>query len=715
MNAMRREAMPAEAGSARTREERGSALITSMMVMVVMTVIGLSFVMVSDTENQISVADRDSRQVLYVALSGAKIAESWFNVPDSAFNPLVPSKTQCDLTRRIGDSDYDGTNDINVPTNGSGQRYRGGTSTGSYRLFDKPFRGATRDTFWGSYDNPDVLLTNNPAVTNEYLDQMGALFNRGNSKSLQGVELVEIRIYAPPLDAQLMRRYGICTIAVKAAKTIRQGGRARRVSEREVSVVLQEMPFPAPGAAIESASAVDVAGNFGVHWGGTFAEGNLSLQSGSNFPGPGVPRENTSRFRWANFAPDAPDLDTTTAGTQNLINQLLDGPFAIRDPWAFFRTTGEIVEATNNDDQPWPYDHTRDLDDDKSIFFQNQTYSFPELDYDFWKRFAQMRARNAHYFKYMGMDGGDAVFARNGIGTAHTFAHWVNTENAGIEPGVYFFDTSNARDPQDGGGGTLVPNLQLNSSVIDSPSGDFIMEGLIYSNFAVVDSSGISGSAVTRSVNMPGEPYLDLGIDIDRDGTVGNTLEELETINNGIWDFAYIGSTESDGADYDSVYGTPNFNAFELAIREPDGIVPNEGNDPRIIADVVHEPYLNFAYPAPGSPDAPLFVDYDYEATVQRQLGGDRDANGVTDRMTSLRDRRGALVNLDLIVNGIWYNEGEYSGSGNLPVYGSILMKGGFEATGTPNIYFNEGIALGDFPPAAMRIPRVYSSQVQTD
>lgn len=695
------------------RDERGSALITSMMVMVVMTVIGLSFVMISDTENQIAVADRDSRQVLYVALSGAKIAESWFNVPDSAYNPLVPSKAECDLTRRVGDSDFDGINDIDVPTNGSGQRYRGGTATGSYRLFDKPFRGAIRDTFWGSYDNPDVLLTNNPAVSNEYLDRMGALFNQGRSKSLQGVELVEVRIYAPPIDTTLMRRFGICTISVKAAKTLRIGSTSRRVAEREVSIVLQEMPFPAPGAAIESASSVDVSGNFGVHWGGTFAEGDLSLQAGSNFPGPGVPRENTSRFRFANFAPDAPDLDAAP-GVQNLITHLLTGPFAIRDPWAFYRTAGDITEAPNNDDQPWPYDRSRPLSADKSIFFQNQTYSFPELDYDFWKRFAQMRARNAHYFKYTG-GGAEARFARNGAGVSHTFAHWVNTENPGIEPGVYFFDTSNARNPQGGAGGTLVPELKLNSSAVDSASGDFIMEGVIYSNFAEVDSSGISGKAVTRSVNMPGEPFLDTGIDIDRDGTVGNTYEELETINNGVWDFAYLGSVESDGADYDSVYGSPAFNAFELDVRTGAGVVPNEGNDPRIIGDVVHEPYLNFAYPAPGSASAPIVVDYDFEATTQRLMGGDRDANGVTDRMTSLRDRRGALVNLDIVVNGIWYNEGRYDGSGNLPVYGSVLMKGGFEATGTPDIYFNEAIALGDFPPAEMRIPRVYSSQVKTD
>jgi hypothetical protein len=704
------------AGGWHDRDERGSAFIAVVMIMVIMTVVGLSFLIVADTENQISLADRDGKQVLYVAMTGAKIAESWFNVPDSAYNPFVPEKADCNLSLRVGDSDYDGTNDIDVPVNGNGQRYRGGTATGSYRLFDKPFRGAVRDTFWGSYAQPDVLISNTEGNANEYLDRMSAVFNRDRARSLDGVEILEIRVYAPPYDTQLQKRFGICTISVKAAKTLLRAGKRRRLTTREVTVVLQEMPFPVPGAAIESAADIDIHGNFGVHWGGSYCEGDMSLQSGSNFPGPGVPRENTSRYRFADFSPSAPDLDGNAGnGRQNLLTQLLAGPFSIPDPWANFRAAGHIVEAGgNNDDQPWPYDYTSGLSSDKSIFFQNQTYKFPELDYDFWKRFSQMRGRNANYFKFAGMDGSEPLYARNGVGATYSFAHWVNTENPGIEPGIYFFDTQNGQNPQHGGTGVLTPQMKVNSSVIDSPNGQFIMEGLIYSNSELIDSSGIAGHTAMRSVNMPGEPFLDTGIDIDRNGVIGNTPEELETIGNFVWDFAYDGSVESDGQSYDDVYGTPDFNAFELDHREPNGVLPDGGDDPRIDADTVHEPFLNLAYPAPGNPRDPCFVDYDYEATVQRSMGGDRDANGVVDRMTSLRDRKGALVNLDLIVNGVWYNEGEYDGSGNLPVYGSVLMKAGFHATGTPDIYFNEGLLLGDFPPPEMKIPRVYVSQVDT-
>lgn len=698
----------------RRDSERGSALIMTLMVMVILTVIGLSYLVLSDTENQIAVADRDGRQVLYVAMSGAKLAESWFNIPDPAYNAFVPERADCNLSLRVGDTDYDGVNDVNVPVNGNGQRYRGGTSTGAYRLFDKPFRGAVRDTFWGSADAPDVLITNDPALDGEYLDEMSLLFNTDDSASLEGVRIDEIRIFAPPLDQDLQRRFGICTISVTASKVLAQGSSRRRVSERTVSVVLQELPFPAPGAAIETSAAIDMSGNFAVNWGGAYTELDIDPQQGANFPGPAIPRENTSRFRYADFSPNAPDLDAAV-GTQTLLTQLLTGdaggPVELADPWINMRASGQITSAPNTDDQPWPYLYSVGITDDRSTIFQNQTYNFPELDYNFWKRYTQQRARNANYFKYAG----SATFKRNGVGPAETFAHWTNTENPGVEPGLFFFDTQNAQNPQNGGPGILVPETTLNSSDIDSPSGEYIMEGVIYLNSTTVTTSGIGSAMAERTVNMPGEPFLDTGIDLDRNGVIGNTFEEIETIGNNIWDFAYLTSTESDGADFDANYGTAEFNAFETDHRVGDGVVPDAGDDPRILPDTIHEPFLNLAYPPPGSALDPLIVDYDIEATVTRTMGGDRDENTVQDRMTSLRDIRGAQVNLELFLNGVFYNEGNYDGQGNMSFFGSLLFKAGFNVTGTPNVYFNEGLVLGDFPPASMRIPRVYTSQVQTD
>jgi hypothetical protein len=693
--------------------ERGSALVIAVMVSVLVTMLGFSLVIIADTENRISVAQRDEVQTLYAAVSGAKMVETWFNQPNRSQNAFVPSRAECDLERRVGDSDYDGVDDIDVPTNGAVQRYRGGTAAGTYQLFDRPYRGAVRDTFWGGSETPDVLLTNDLDTDGEFLDGVSGMFNPANGKSFENIYLTEIKIYAPPYDDTLQRRYGICTISVTAGKYQERGSWRKQLAERTVTVVLNELPLPTPGAAIEAEGTVGLQGNFGVHWGGTFTEGDMSVQAGANFPGNSIPRLGTAQaFAWDDFSPNAPDLDPATAGTQNLLTQLLDGPAEIRDPWLIFRANGTIEEATNPDDQPWPYDYATGVAEDRSIFYQNQFYAFPVMDYAFWKEFTQARSRNSHYHKYAGAG---PVFQLNGVGTAHEFAHWVNTENPDVEPGIFFFDTSNNQNPQNGGPGILSDEILVNAGTIDSPSGDFIMEGMVFSNASVVNTSGIGTLVVDRVVSMPAEPFLDTGIDIDRSGTVGDTAEEQETIGNGVWDYAYPTSTESDGPLYADQYGTADFNAFEASHQYGDGVVPDDGLDPRIVPDVVHEPFLNFHYPGyTGPTDEDTYVDYDYELTERKALGDDRDGDGVDDTMTSLRDIKGAEVTLGLALNGIWYNEGAYDGVGNLPVYGSLLMRAGYNSTGTPDVYFNEALFRGNWPPDDMHLARVYATQMNS-
>jgi hypothetical protein len=683
------------------------------MISVLLTMLGFSLLIIANTENRISIAQRDGVQTQYAAVSGARLVETWFNQPSRSQNALVPSRTDCDLTQRVGDSNYDGVNDIDVPTNGATHRYRGGTAAGTYQLFDRPFRGAVRDTFWGDEETPDVVITNDLDVEDEYLDNMSDLFNPTNGSSFERVRIMEIRVYAPPYDDELARRFGICTVAVTAAKHLEQGGERKQLAERTVRMVLNELPLPTPGAAIESEGTVDLAGNFGVHWGGSFTESDMSVQAGANFPGNATPRLGTSQgFSWDDFAPNAADLDDATFGVQNLLTQLLDGPAEIRDPWLLFRSNGSIEEAPNPDDQPWPYDYAIGLDNDKSIFFQNQYYSFPVMDYDFWKSFTQARSRNSSYYKYAGAG---PVFQKDGAGTAESFSHWVNVENADVEPGIAFFDTANNLNPQNGGPGILTEEITVNAGTIDSPSGNFIIEGLVFSNASVINTSGLGTLTVDRTVNMPSEPFLDTGIDLDRSGTVGDTPEEVETIGNGIWDYAYPTSTESDGPLYAEQYLTADFLAFEASHQVADGVLPDGGLDPRIVPDVVHEPYLNFHYAGyTGPTDETFYTDYDYELTAQLSMGGDRNEDGVDDRMTSLRDIQGAEVTLGLALNGIWYNEGAYDGQGNIPVYGSLLMREGFSATGTPDVYFNENLFRGNWPPDELHLPRVYASQFES-
>ena len=60
------------------------------------------------------------------------------------------------------------------------------------------------------------------------------------------------------------------------------------------------------------------------------------------------------------------------------------------------RAGGNVENAPNSDDQPWPYDYSVGITDDRSTIFQNQTYDFPELDYDFWLGPAPFKPYHPH-------------------------------------------------------------------------------------------------------------------------------------------------------------------------------------------------------------------------------------------------------------------------------------------------------------------------------
>src|SRR5512144_2337362 len=58
--------------------EKGSALLVSLMVMVALSLLGLGFVAVSETESAISVNQRNYTQTQAVAELGARMAVEWF-------------------------------------------------------------------------------------------------------------------------------------------------------------------------------------------------------------------------------------------------------------------------------------------------------------------------------------------------------------------------------------------------------------------------------------------------------------------------------------------------------------------------------------------------------------------------------------------------------------------------------------------------------------
>jgi hypothetical protein len=708
--------------SSRHGNERGSALILALLVLVVLSAGGLLFIAQAELEVSHAVRDRDRRQVLQVAMGGVDIAVGWLNSPDRGVNPMVPTADDLILSQRVGDSDFDGVADIDAPSNGAPDQYQGGRASGFRRLFDKPYRGTRQNTFWGSAANPDVLVRDDPNDPNEYLDEVNALLNPGGDPSLGRIRIEEIRIFAPPVDDRLEARYGIATIQVTALKE--QFVDKRMVTTRRtVRVIVHELPFPVPIGSLESEGFVDESGNFGAHWGGTRTEGELDP---SKVP-TSVPRLSASRQGWEDFSPNAPDLDLTVAGTQNLLTQMIvadkkNWP-GFMDPWALFEANGQLIfPIPNNLPHPFPYDYhaVKGLEDDRSLIFQYQDYSFPEVDYDAWKAIAQMPLPNTRYFSFAGWDSADALYQEDGIGPTYTFQQWINLnfEATGTEPAVFFFDTLNGQNPQNGGPGILVPDERISSGDIIAANGQFFTAGFIYLNAEVLKTSGLSSKGNDIYINPPEEPFLDTGIDLDGSGVIGDTPEEVVTIGNGVWDFDLDNDGVSDGERYLEVFGSAEWQVFESSHQFGDEVVPHGGADPRFLADRPHEAFLNFAWPDEQMIiDGDLVpVDFDWELGNARPVGRDLNQDGVLDSTSSLWDIYGGQVILERCnLQGVFYTEGGYDGSGNMVVHGSMFFRSGFEATGSPSIWYNPDVNRGNFPFPEWNFPRVYVSQMDTD
>src|SRR6185503_18225680 len=118
----------------RIREERGSALLVSLMVIVGLSLLGLGFVAISETETAIAKNQQNVLQTQAIAEAGAKLVVEWFQDPVwSQLNAALPSN--------------DGGVNANINAIKVTRVFPGPSGyTGVYkpvstmRLFDKPYR-----------------------------------------------------------------------------------------------------------------------------------------------------------------------------------------------------------------------------------------------------------------------------------------------------------------------------------------------------------------------------------------------------------------------------------------------------------------------------------------------------------------------------------------------------------------------------------------------
>lgn len=819
--------------------EEGSALLISLMVMVGLSLLGLGFVAISETESAIAVNERNAAQALFAAEVGAKVAVEWFQDAEWALrhNVLPPNSNAFKIIR-------------NLTTAKGPVSHRYKQNAGEL-LFDLPFKVADTNRFFGNVNTPDVLISlgANTAATN-YLNALNAQLFSDDT-----IRISEIRVYSPPVVGGLLInatagqadtgfwdpdagvRYGVATVRLTGQKL---GIGDQVVATRSVTMVLAETPFPTVDGAIETSGSLVGQGNFHVYWGKILSEKNTQV----NRPAVGMPwfdAKEQMNFEYgynstAEWTPDTPYTDGAIVNAPNSAISV-DGNLAkfsyrckcpgggissvpanapaagdwpkkvgdaltekapstlvwiaepsrpyrldptdfytqvpwlyalldrsIADPWLHVRARGPVTLDNNKQipcgstTAPHPCDFAA-LNDvvtgRLSNVFQNQTFTekdptpesievfFPTMDYEFWKTVAQsgdnQPGNDLYYFKYD--KNTDEFIGPNGV--SKPIGQWLNAKKNGLGAGFYFFDTANGKNPQYGKGGELTPDVDVNAQL----GKDWQMQGYIYMNAKSFGTTGQGNMAVDDLYQMPGEPFRDIGYRVidpvkktyllsPDTGSLPTADFTIEGRNNGIWSFQ---DTNENGVfDWVVEKNTKPLtrpNAETIPVNTVWTIKPWEpGCTIGDLSDMSkpvwgtcsepHEPYVNMVYPDIDHPKDPVTIGwYDKDDELKRRPKAKLGVNNPVpcEDKTSLRDctsngydQDGALVTLAPILYGALYNEGGYSGSGNAVYYGAVLMRGNFDASGSPEVFFNECLARGCLE-SQLDMQRVMITSYETD
>ena len=683
----RRAAGPADA--------TGSALLIAIMVMVVVTLLGITYLFQADTENLIARNERDRAQVLGIAEAGTKMIKAWYDHPirDDISSPShqflntydLRKKRYYDVAQRLINHDGDpGTAPLSSSDPGWVYYMEGFTAPGSpasdtdpdhaLTFFQKPYRGSTVVTLLGTEDGPDISIAEDSASADVrgFLAALNAaLFTE---QRVTG-RITKIEIYEPPYInlGGAWERFGIGTVKVTASKfRPATGGGEEKLAERVVKMVLNEAPYPGPAGPLNSCQGIEASGSFEVHWGATTAMADVEFNI------PALDTKWDSAIPWMNHT-DYCDLGRPWEVGPNYMTDMGAGAGTlIEDPWLTLRTIGFITDAPNTFPLPLPTEYVTGTGytapetpamDHSNVMQLDTTVTCPEFSYDLWKTVAKDGGKKIHYLTWVA----DDQFKEGNV--TKTFQDW--THNA---TGLFFFETTDNKRPD---GTNLTPPILVN--------GAWYTEGFIYLNVQNFRTTGVSGSDV--AMIAPGEPYYD----------------------------EFTG-----GAGYSGVYNAEPF---------IDDVVVNGVWDPT-------EAFTDTIPPAnggtDGSYDAEAWVNLDYATTMGG--GGSPPQNRVlqntgtetatftlggvttTRTTTNARDADGLPVQNEVNLYGVLYNSGAVSMQGNAVYYGSVIAAGGVGesffgagAAGDPEIYFDERLIKGQWPPPELELPLTIITMWKTD
>jgi len=632
------------------RPDRGSALVLALMVTFIVSLLGVSFLLMAQTESRIARNETRAAQTLYMADSGARVVRGWFDRPGVALGfPLDATVVDRSARQVIDETDPYGQ----PPTAGAGLYKQDPLTSvdldldenGLPDLFQRPFRGgvALEHSLMGTEEWPDMRIDDADPTTPAYafLDTLSqTLFGTPVADVAFRWRISNIVVYAPPYVqfAGNWARYGMGTIKVTARiyGLDAQGNEDAILAEHTTTSVINEIPYGTPVyGPVHTCADLTFAGNLSGHWGPVTAQGDIwGYTAGTPNIAPSLPRSAPPGPRvdrlWVSLPSEGDCLREYTKRVQPVE--------PVTDPWLRVIALGRIDGAPaplTEPDQPYPpaanvypsgtcnalnVTPTFPCCDRSNLSHNHPLVLCPEYDYRFWKNLAMSGRRDVHYY----VPDGTGRFLENGVAPARSFEEATELSTNGS--GLFFFDTADQRAPHDDDSDGTLDNL---SQTITIDGSTWQSAGFIYLNSTALTLNNLSAPPVAVTLRAPGEPFLDA--DGDRSYDPGEAWINL----------AYPGAL-----------ATP-FNVDPLEDSADDGLPSGTG------------PVRNTLGP-PSIPAQPSFY-------------------------------------------GILHTSGTFTASGPGIIFGSVIARGNvvLGAGGSaPDIYWDDRIAH-EWPPTDMNLPRV--------
>lgn len=257
------------------RLNKGSALLITLLIMVILTLSGISFLFMSDTENKISNNYYLAMRALRAAQSGVYLVNSWFNYSGNNSLTLMPTVAQIQFLPRIGTDNGANTEPTFYKWACQGPDNPNCTN---FSLFGKPYVGRNHTStvyhrFFGTEENPDIIIDYSNSNSAAFMDQVNALLIGSSTASIR---ITEIRLYSPPVSPNPIDPtdpsnipYGICTVRItaEAGRRDKNGNWVETFSTRRVKAIITDMSYALTGVALDVDGFIDINGACQVHWG----------------------------------------------------------------------------------------------------------------------------------------------------------------------------------------------------------------------------------------------------------------------------------------------------------------------------------------------------------------------------------------------------------------------------------------------------------------